>query len=269
MEELLNKLTVKLITYFINSRCSYFTGEDPECDCRQLRLQQEAAEQQMQFRQHLRQLYFEDSRPSLTHTVNDNSPSISNSNLPVRLAPTISPAAVVVSSVQQQQPGSTSHLDELSLVSSASSIRKPCNDWEHLKDQLNPIDFEEWSESGILGKLGQMLKAPLYLLLTITIPVVDQENPLDNWCRPLNCIHILTGPLVILLLTGSFSTLFLEHAWIFSIATAALAAGAVILYICTTSLETPKGHFLFAYLGFAVSVVWIYSLANEVVSDQA
>ena len=41
---------------------------------------------------------------------------------------------------------------------------------------------------------------------------------------------------------------------------------AVVVFFTTTLNQQPKFHWIFAYLGFLVSVVWIYTIANEIVN---
>lgn len=40
---------------------------------------------------------------------------------------------------------------------------------------------------------------PVEVLLLLTVPVVDTDKEDHNWKRPLNCLHIITGPLVCVL----------------------------------------------------------------------
>jgi hypothetical protein len=40
---------------------------------------------------------------------------------------------------------------------------------------------------------------PLEVLLLLTVPVVDPDKEDRNWRRPLNCLHLITAPLVCVL----------------------------------------------------------------------
>ena len=40
---------------------------------------------------------------------------------------------------------------------------------------------------------------PLEVVLLLIIPVVDPDKEDRNWRRPLNCLHLLTAPLVCVL----------------------------------------------------------------------
>lgn len=40
---------------------------------------------------------------------------------------------------------------------------------------------------------------PVEVLLLLCIPVVDPDKEDKNWRRPLNCLHLITAPLVCVL----------------------------------------------------------------------
>lgn len=44
-----------------------------------------------------------------------------------------------------------------------------------------------------------LCQVPVEVLLLLTVPVVDTDKEDHNWKRPLNCLHIITGPLVCVL----------------------------------------------------------------------
>lgn len=42
-------------------------------------------------------------------------------------------------------------------------------------------------------------QVPVELVLLLTVPVVDPDKDDLNWKRPLNCLHIVTSPLLCIL----------------------------------------------------------------------
>ena len=50
-----------------------------------------------------------------------------------------------------------------------------------------------------------LLKAPLHVLLTATIPMVDKELENDGWKRYLCVLQCLAAPVVIIFITGCVS----------------------------------------------------------------
>lgn len=42
-------------------------------------------------------------------------------------------------------------------------------------------------------------QVPVELVLLLTVPVVDPDKDDLNWKRPLNCLHVLTSPLLCVL----------------------------------------------------------------------
>lgn len=71
------------------------------------------------------------------------------------------------------------------------------SEWMELLLQISPVEPEEWSRQHWLCKMYNVLTFPIYFVLVLTIPVVDQENRRNNWCRPLNALQCITSPLVI------------------------------------------------------------------------
>lgn len=97
------------------------------------------------------------------------------------------------------------------------------------------------------------------------VPVIDYENDRQNWCRTLNSIHLITSPMTILYITGTY--LYIWESWLFIGITAFICIISSLLVFFKTSNKTvPKFHYLFGFLGFAVSMLWIYAFATETVN---
>ncbi|RWS07823.1 Sodium/potassium/calcium exchanger 6-like protein [Dinothrombium tinctorium] len=159
----------------------------------------------------------------------------------------------------------SSSFDSLTTLLSIGSRLDSFSECKDFLIHICPIDLMEWKQSSFFSKLCQIWKAPIYFLLTITIPVVDYESHRHNWCRILNCIHCITGPLIILALTRKLN-LFVGPV---PVAVVVLVIGLIFAFAVfyTSRHEIPPSyHWLFGYLAFCVSVSWIYALANEVVS---
>ncbi|XP_004444382.2 mitochondrial sodium/calcium exchanger protein-like isoform X1 [Drosophila pseudoobscura] len=62
-------------------------------------------------------------------------------------------------------------------------------------ENLMPIDLERWQFVGYLRRILMILKAPIKLICTLFLPVVDYEIYRHGWCKLLNCIQIITTPL--------------------------------------------------------------------------
>ena len=82
----------------------------------------------------------------------------------------------------------------------------------------------------------------------------------------MNSIHLITAPLTILCVTGIY-----EHvieSWIFiAIVTAISCLSALFVFLATSNKQAPRFHHLYGFLGFVVSMLWIYALATETVSN--
>ncbi|KFM81463.1 Sodium/potassium/calcium exchanger 6, partial [Stegodyphus mimosarum] len=131
--------------------------------------------------------------------------------------------------------------------------------------QVSPVDIEAWPERSFLSKVLEIVKAPVCFLLILTVPVVDYENDKDNWCRPLNIIHCLTSPMFVLLALGEYDQN-VGKIPIWGIVLLVSVAVATIVFFTSSNDSAPIYHGVFGYLGFIVSVLWVYVIASEIVS---
>ncbi|KAG5840939.1 mitochondrial sodium/calcium exchanger protein isoform X1 [Anguilla anguilla] len=134
---------------------------------------------------------------------------------------------------------------------------------------LNPIDSRKWRRMPRFWKAVKMIKLPLEVLMLLTVPVVDPDKDDRNWKRPLNCLHLVTGPLVCVLtfLSGKYGLLYIEGefpVWALTLITGLFLSA--IVFCTTTNEQPPRYHFIFSLLGFLVSATWISMAASEVVS---
>lgn len=134
---------------------------------------------------------------------------------------------------------------------------------------LRPVDSRKWRRKPWTWRVLKMVKIPLEVLLLLTVPVVDPDKEDRNWNRPLNCLHLITGPLVCVLTfnSGKYGLYLIEGefpVWALVMIFGVLLAAVV--FCSTTNEQPPPYHFLFSLLGFVVSALWINTAASEVVS---
>lgn len=155
------------------------------------------------------------------------------------------------------------------LVSAASSSEEvmgpPLTPFRELLLHLLPIDLNGWPNKTWYGRVYEVGRAPIYFLLTLTAPVVDYENDKNNWCRLLNSLHCVISPIFILAVTQGVHSTVAGFPVAVIVFLASLCVAGVVFFTSTCD-EPPRYHSAFAYVGFFVSVFWIYALANEVVS---
>lgn len=138
-----------------------------------------------------------------------------------------------------------------------------------LLSSLNPVDSRKWRRKPWSWRVMKVLKTPVEVLLLLCVPVVDPDKEDRNWRRPLNCIHLITAPLVCVLIfqSGEFGKYMIQGE--FPLWLLVLLLGlflSAIVFFTTTNDHPPKYHPLFALLGFVVSAVLISAAASEVVS---
>ncbi|XP_042343613.1 mitochondrial sodium/calcium exchanger protein [Plectropomus leopardus] len=134
---------------------------------------------------------------------------------------------------------------------------------------LNPVDQRKWRRKSWSWRVLKVLKTPVEFLLLLCIPVVDPDKEDRNWCRPLNCLHLITAPLVCVLtlqsgLYGGYMIQGEFPLWLLMLLLGLFLSA--IVFCTTTNDRPPKYHPLFALLGFVVSAVLISAVASEVVS---
>ncbi|NWI17867.1 NCLX protein, partial [Crypturellus soui] len=159
---------------------------------------------------------------------------------------------------------------------------------------LSPVDYRKWRRKPWYWRLFKVLKVserrvdpsqghtrpprphsapssqvPVELLLLLTVPVVDPDKEDLNWKRPLNCLHVITGPLLCILTLKSGTYGLYQIQGVFPVWVLVALVGtvvAVLVFSTTSNEEPPKYHCVFAFLGFLVSAMWINAAATELVN---
>ncbi|KAM8760860.1 mitochondrial sodium/calcium exchanger protein [Acanthopagrus schlegelii] len=138
-----------------------------------------------------------------------------------------------------------------------------------LLSSLNPVDNRKWRRKPWSWRVFKVLKTPVEVLLLLCIPVVDPDKEDKNWRRPLNCLHLVTAPLVCVLTfqSGKYGDHMIQGQFPIWLLTLLLGLFlSAIVFCSTTNDRPPKYHPLFALLGFVVSAGLISAAASEVVS---
>jgi len=176
-------------------------------------------------------------------------------------------------SIINQRPATFGEPPEVRMMPETVSGLSITEHLQQLAEALNPIDSSEWGDFSTSGwmvyfwRSYSIIKSPIVVILRLTIPVVDKEQERDNWCQYLNVLNCLLGPVF----TSFAVSAGLDRVggsdvrvWMLVLLGAFVLA---ILVSCTSrSVKPPVYHWAFAYVGFIISVVWIYVIANELVS---
>lgn len=130
---------------------------------------------------------------------------------------------------------------------------------------LSPID-DNFKHERLWWKIVIIIKVPISILLSATTPLVDDSEKDHCWNKWLNICHCVISPCFIVLITkvGLIKVGGVLPLVVIPVAVGLLAA--LLVALTSSNNHPPRYHFLFAWLGFAVAIVWIYSLANEIVN---
>ncbi|XP_076416197.1 mitochondrial sodium/calcium exchanger protein isoform X2 [Peromyscus maniculatus bairdii] len=134
---------------------------------------------------------------------------------------------------------------------------------------LNPLDYRKWRTQSMSCKLLKVVKLPVEFLLLLTVPVVDPDKDDRNWKRPLNCLQLVVSPLVLVLTLQSGAYGVYEICGLLPVWAVVVIVGtalASVTFFATSNREPPRLHWLFAFLGFLTSALWINAAATEVVN---
>ncbi|XP_012586269.1 PREDICTED: sodium/potassium/calcium exchanger 6, mitochondrial [Condylura cristata] len=134
---------------------------------------------------------------------------------------------------------------------------------------LNPLDYRKWRNKSAYWRTLKVFKLPVEFLLLLTVPVVDPDKEDRNWKRPLNCLHLAISPLVLVLTLQSGAYGVYEIGGLFPVWAVVVISGtalATVTFFATSNSEPPRLHWLFAFLGFLTSALWINAAATEVVN---
>ncbi|XP_045390717.1 mitochondrial sodium/calcium exchanger protein isoform X2 [Lemur catta] len=134
---------------------------------------------------------------------------------------------------------------------------------------LNPLDLRQWRSKSAYWRALKVFKLPVEFLLLLTVPVVDPDRDDRNWKRPLNCLHLVISPLVLVLTLQSGVYGVYEIGGLFPVWAVVVITGtalASVTFFATSNRRPPRLHWLFAFLGFLTSALWINAAATEVVN---
>jgi len=150
------------------------------------------------------------------------------------------------------------------LLSSRTELFVRPTPWQEFRHALKPFTWEQFKENIWYNKIYLILTAPVVFVFTITKPVVDYDEEDQNWKQYLQMILCLLAPVFFVCGTNlAFIELTKDYpAWILAFTVGGIMALAVWAF--SRSSQPPRWQSIFAYLGFIVSVIWIYIMANEI-----
>jgi sodium/potassium/calcium exchanger 6 len=95
---------------------------------------------------------------------------------------------------------------------------------------------------------------------------VDYDVDNNGWNKWLNIWHVFASPVLMTLAAGGYDVYLHGVFPIWSLVWIISTIAALIVTLSSKPNIPPIYHPFFAYLGFAVSIMWIYVVANEIVN---
>ncbi|XP_053443221.1 mitochondrial sodium/calcium exchanger protein isoform X4 [Nycticebus coucang] len=114
-----------------------------------------------------------------------------------------------------------------------------------LAQGLNPLDHRRWRSKSVYWRVLKVFKLPVEFLLLLTVPVVDPDRDDRNWKRPLNCLHLVISPLVLVLTLQSGAYGVYEIGGLLPVWAVVVIVGtalASVTFFATSNSEPPKFH---------------------------
>lgn len=172
------------------------------------------------------------------------------------------------SSDQQHQPEEEEEEEEYTpLLMGRLRLKKKKVYHPFVKMLLGVWPFgESFRELGLFGKIYEVVKSPASVMLALTVPVVDRNEENSNWNRWLQILQCALAPVFISLITKRGLYLLGGVFPLWTLLLFLSVAVAIVVGFTSQNSKPPIYHCAFAWLGFAVAVVWIYSIANEIVN---
>ena len=165
-----------------------------------------------------------------------------------------------------RHPTVTGDPPEIQLVPESQDCTSIKVNLKLLLSALNPLDMEAWQESNWLQRSYQVVKCPLDVLFRLTIPVVDNDKPRDNWVQYMAIIQCVLGPVFsVFAINVGLDKLGDTNLQVWHVTVVGSLLLAIIVGFTSRSAQ-PRYHNVFAFVGFVISIVWIYIIANELVS---
>ncbi|KAI9031866.1 Sodium/calcium exchanger protein-domain-containing protein [Phycomyces nitens] len=159
--------------------------------------------------------------------------------------------------------------------------------------------LQNFEQKSIFNKASSIVSAPVIFLLAITLPVVreslvkksggvvldedamtmledvaeEDQDPMDitdlhestsKWSQWLTATQLICAPLFVAIV---FAINKVVHPAIILPIGAGIGVGTSIIFrLTTSSVRQPRLYWMMCFIGFGIAVVWIFVIANEVVS---
>lgn len=103
-------------------------------------------------------------------------------------------------------------------------------------------------------------------ILLLFIPVVDSEREMQGWSKPLNMLHIISLPQLLLFITENTKMMLFDCIPVAAIVLLISLVLSRAVYVKTRTDFPPENHVMFSVGSFVGSVCIMYAVSKEIVS---
>lgn len=156
--------------------------------------------------------------------------------------------------------------DELEVNVKDENVRVlPVSIWGELAEEFFPFE-DTFATDKWYWKIYAIVRAPIYMLLVLTVPIVDFEDDRNRWSKPLNTLHCLTAPLAFAFAAQLSRVAVSGNLVVWELMIILGFVTGPIVWFTTRRTMAPRWQPVYAYIGFAVAIMWISAFANEIVN---
>jgi sodium/potassium/calcium exchanger 6 len=124
------------------------------------------------------------------------------------------------------------------------------------------LNWIEWDDKSIFQKIFYLFEWPTILLRNLTIPKADP----DDWSKFFAVISPpFMGPFILLALQRLDMTVGQSPMPLWALLAIIGLVPSLLILFTTNRRTPPKYHFLFVFVAFGMSILWIMIVANELV----